>query len=398
MASRSLLPCGTPLRLALAAAAGFALVLVMGRMHWVGAFVIATFALLAIGVRKTRVAGFAFSLWVCAFVASALFYPSWYGTWFGIDLGKFIIPLTQVIMFGMGTQLTLGDFKRVLLFPKPVVIGMVLQFSIMPLMGKLSAILFSSNPEVGAGMVLIGACPGGVASNVMTYLARGNVALSVTMTAVSTIMSPVLTPALFKLLAGGYIQVNFVSLMISIVNMILLPVAAGIIVNWILLRAAKVYPEKEHIPFAILRAMPVVSMISICVVLAVIASVARPTLLSGTFVLAIFAGAVMHNGAGYILGYWGARFAGLKDSEARTVSIEVGLQNGGMATGLAMGVLKSPLAALSPAVFGTWMNMSGAVLASWWRGRPPADAVEASSAAEVPAMAAEVGGSSASAG
>jgi BASS family bile acid:Na+ symporter len=144
--------------------------------------------------------------------------------------------------------------------------------------------------------------------------------------------------------------------------------------------------------------MPVVTMISICVVLAVIASVARPTLLAGTFVLAIFAGAVMHNGAGYILGYWGARFAGLKDSEARTVSIEVGLQNGGMATGLAMGVLKSPLAALSPAVFGTWMNMSGAVLASWWRGRPPADAMEAGAAAEAPTIAAQVKGSSASAG
>jgi bile acid:Na+ symporter, BASS family len=390
MASRSLLPSGTPLRLALISAAAFAVFLAMGWMHWIGVFVIATFALLAIGVRRTPVAGFAFSLWVCAFVASALFYPSWFGTWFGIDLNKFIIPLTQIIMFGMGTQLTLGDFKRVLLFPKPVLIGMVLQFSIMPLMGKLSAILFASNPEVGAGMVLIGSCPGGVASNVMTYLARGNVALSVTMTACSTLIAPLVTPALFKLLAGGYIQVNFFSLMISIINMILLPVAAGIVVNWILLRLARAYPEQEHVPLAILRAMPVVSMISICIVLAVIASVARPMLLAGTFVLAIVVAAAMHNGAGYILGYWGARLAGLKDSEARTVSIEVGLQNGGMATGLAMGVLKSPLVALSPAVFGTWMNMSGAVLASWWRGRPPADALEAGTPAGTPSVAAEV--------
>jgi BASS family bile acid:Na+ symporter len=367
--------------------AAFVLFLMIGQRHWLGACAIAALSLLALGVRKTRIAGFAFTLWVSAFVASAMFYPSWYGTWWGLDVSKLVIPLTQVIMFGMGTQLTVADFKRIMLFPKPVIIGTILQFAIMPVLGKLCAMVFTSNPEVGAGMVLIGACPGGVASNVMTYLARGNVALSVTLTAVSTLIAPVVTPAFFELFAGGYIQVRFMAMMISIINMILIPIAAGLLVNWLLLHIAATYPRKQHVPRAILRLMPVISVISICVVLAIIAAVARPSLLAGAFVLGIIAAAAVHNGLGYVLGYWGARLTGLAESEARAVSIEIGLHNAGMATGLAMGILKSSLAALAPAVFGIWMNMSGAVLASWWRDRPPSDSINAASPVPVAAEA-----------
>jgi len=126
------------------------------------------------------------------------------------------------------------------------------------------------------------------------------------------------------------------------------------------------------VPAAIMRALPVVSMVAICVIIAIITSLSRDALLAGSFVAAIIAAAAVHNGAGYLLGYWGARAAGLNESDARTVSIEVGMQNAGMASGLAISVLKSPMAALPPAVFGPWMNMSGAVLASWWASRPPA--------------------------
>ncbi|MGE0406373.1 MAG: bile acid:sodium symporter family protein [Candidatus Korobacteraceae bacterium] len=360
-------------------AAAAAVCFAFGRFECGGGLVVAAFTLLALGVKGTRAQGFSFSLWVGAFVSVAMFFPALFGTWYGFEVGRLVIPLTQIIMFGMGTQLSLGDFKRVLLFPKPVFIGMVLQFSVMPLAGKASAILFTSNPEIGAGMVLIGACPGGVASNVMTYLARGNVALSVTMTAVSTLMAPVMTPMMMKLLAGAYVQVQLVNMMISIINMILLPIAAGIVVNAILVRVAKAYPSREQAAMTLLEKMPLLSMFSICLVLAIIASVTRESLLAGPFVLAIVAAAVFHNGVGYLLGYWAARLMGMNETVSRTVSIEVGLQNGGMATALAIAVLKSPLAALPPAIFGTWMNISGAILASWWKGRPPQDAIVAPS-------------------
>ena len=343
----------------------------MTAVDWVGGLVVLCFVLLALGVRGTRASGFAFTIWVAAFVSAAMFYPGAFRSWFGYELSGLIVPLIQIIMFGMGTQLTLGDFRRVLLLPKPVLIGIVLQFSIMPLLGKGVAVLFTSDPEVAAGMVLVGASPGGVASNVMTYLAGGNVALSVTMTACSTLLAPLATPAMTSLLAGQYVDVPFVPMMITILNMIIVPVAAGLLVNWMLVRAAGAYPAVAAVPGAIMRALPVVSMVAICVIIAIITSLSRDALLAGSFVAAIIAAAAVHNGSGYLLGSWGARAAGLNESDARTVSIEVGMQNAGMASGLAISVLKSPLAALPPAVFGPWMNMSGAVLASWWASRPP---------------------------
>ena len=338
---------------------------------WIGALVVLCFVLLALGVRGTRASGFAFTIWVAAFVSAAMFYPGAFGSLFGYQLSGLIVPLIQIIMFGMGTQLTLGDFRRVLVLPKPVLIGIALQFSIMPLVGKGVAVLFTSDPEVAAGMVLVGSSPGGVASNVMAYLAGGNVALSVTMTACSTLLAPLATPAMTSLLAGQYVDVPFVPMMVTILNMIIVPVAAGLLVNWVLIRAAAAYPAMAAVPAAIMRSLPVVSMVAICVIIAIITSLSRDALLAGSFVAAIIAAAAVHNGAGYLLGYWGARAAGLNESDARTVSIEVGMQNAGMASGLAISVLKSPLAALPPAVFGPWMNMSGAVLASWWASRPP---------------------------
>jgi len=361
------------LRLAVAAGAALAAALLLGRHDLAGPLTIASFAFLALGVRGTRAGGFAFTIWVAAFVSAAMFYPGAFRSAFGYELSGLIVPLIQIIMFGMGTQLTPGDFRRVLALPKPIFIGIVLQFSVMPLLGRGVAALFTTNPEVAAGMVLVGAAPGGVASNVMAYLARGNVALSVTMTACSTLLAPLLTPAAVSLLAGAYVEVRFFAMMTSILNMILVPVAAGLLVNALLVRLGRTFPAVAHLPEAIMRGLPFVSMAAICLIIAIITSLSRDALLAGSFVAAIIAAAAIHNGGGYLLGYWAARAAGLREGDARTVAIEVGLQNAGMASGLAISVLKSPMAALPPAVFGPWMNMSGAVLASWWAERPTRD-------------------------
>ncbi len=332
---------------------------------------------------------FAFTAWVGAFVAAAMFYPLAFRTWFGYELKGLIVPLIQIIMFGMGTQLTVSDFRRVFTMPRAVVIGMILQFSIMPFIGKGLAMIFTNDPEIAAGMVLIGSCPGGVASNVMTFLANGNVALSVTMTSCSTLVAPLMTPTMTKLLAGTYVEVRFVAMMLSILNMIIIPIVAGLVVNALLTRLSRVHSSMNRISGVIMGALPFVSMFAICYILAIIISLSRDQLLAGGFVVAILVAVILHNAIGYLLGYWGARFLKLSETDSRTVAIEVGLQNGGMASGLAIEVLKSPLAAIPPAIFGSWMNMSGAMLASYWAGRSPKDAPERVMVGEVKREAVE---------
>ncbi|GAB4247618.1 MAG: bile acid:sodium symporter family protein [Acidobacteriota bacterium] len=349
----------------------------MGRPAWVGPTTICAFVLVAVFLWSSRrYAPFAFTAWVAVFVAASMFYPQAFRVWWGFELRVLIVPLIQIIMFGMGTQLTLGDFTRVFSMPKGVLIGLVLQFTIMPFVGKVLAMIFARNPELAAGMVLVGSCPGGVASNVMTYLAKGNVALSVTMTSCSTLAAPIMTPAMTKLLAGAYVEVRFVAMMLSIINMILLPVASGLVVNAVLTRLRRAHPAAERVADAIMRGLPFVSMFSICFIIAIITSLSRDDLLAGGFVVPIILAVVLHNLIGYLLGYRLARWWGLRETDARTVAIEVGLQNGGMASGLALEVLKSKLAAIPPAIFGPWMNMSGAMLASWWAARPPRDGEE----------------------
>lgn len=357
-------PQRTP-RTALLACAGAGLALaalgwLAGARLGAGAGVIAALACLALfAALSPRLAGFSFTLSVFAVVAAALLFPQIFRVWGGFELKRLITPLIQIIMFGMGTTLSLGDFARVLRVPRSVTIGMVLQFGVMPLTGFALASLFGFKPEVAAGIILVGAAPGGVASNVMTYLAKGDVALSVTMTACSTMMSPLLTPAAMKLLAGRYVPIPFGEMMVSILYMIILPIVAGLIVNRVF-RGSRRWLE---------RALPIVSMAGICLIIAVITSLSRNELLSvGP---ALFAAVVLHNGIGYLLGYWGARILGENEITARTISIEVGLQNAGMASGLAISVLKSSDAGLAPAIFGPWMNTSGSILASWWQARPP---------------------------
>jgi BASS family bile acid:Na+ symporter len=346
--------------------------LVLGWTGVVAPLAIAFFGFLALyAAGHSKLSGFAFTLWVGVAVSASMFYPEAFLNWYGFELKVLIVPLIQIIMFGMGTQLTVGDFFRVFAMPRAVLIGIALQFAVMPFVGKLLAMTFTSDPEIAAGMVLIGSCPGGVASNVMTYLAQGNVALSVTMTSCSTLIAPVMTPAMTKLLAGTYVEVKFAAMMISIIKMIIVPVFGGLLVNALLRKLGSTHHALSRVSSLIMRGLPYVSMFSICFIIGIITALSRDALLAGSFVISILAAVILHNFAGYLFGYWGARLFRLAEVDARTVAIEVGLQNGGMASGLAIEVLKSDLAALPPAIFGPWMNMSGAALASWWKSHPP---------------------------
>lgn len=395
--------------------------------------VIATFLFLALYFMNHRsLRSFAFTIWVLAFVSVSMSYPQAFMAWFEntpleMDLGILIVPLIQIIMFGMGTTLSVGDFAGIFKTPWPILIGFLLQFSVMPVVGLSLAGIFGFGPEVAAGMVLVGSCPGGVASNLMTYLAGGDVALSVTMTSCSTLASPVMTPFLMKILAGKMVPVNFFAMMFSIINMIIVPILAGLCANRILYSTHRIFKRgstlailsmacllsavaiiafapstvfaagggslpKDGIIVGLLlvaaislsklvihiglrrtgnwmdKALPIVSMAGICFIIAIITARSAEEL--KTIARFLIAAVIVHNAIGYTLGYWGARIVRLRESTCRTVAIEVGLQNGGMASGLAMDVLKSSSAALAPAIFGPWMNVSGSILATWWRRKP----------------------------
>jgi len=402
--------------------------LVTGRRAWVGPALIVMFASLALYfMGHPFFKSFAFTVWVFAFVTASMVYPAAFMTWFGVDLKILIVPLIQIIMFGMGTTLSVADFGRVFKMPWPVLVGFVLQFSVMPLTGLALARAFGFESEIAAGVVLIGSCPGGVASNLMTYLAGGNVALSVTMTSCSTLVSPVMTPFLMDKLAGQFIEINFLGMMFGIINMIIVPIVAGLIANRILYSRHKAFDRSSILaligivtivlaaaigflaPSAVFtygeaslskdgfvvgllligvvalaklvisvwlkgpenwmdKALPIVSMAGICYIIAIITARSRDDLI--TVGVYLIGAAIIHNFIGYILGYWFARAARLDESSCRTVAFEVGMQNGGMASGLAMNVLKSAPAALAPAIFGPWMNVSGSVLATWWHRKP----------------------------
>lgn len=327
--------------------------------EWAGPALIAGFAALAMWAKTGEAtSGYAFTVWVFAFVAASMFYPAAFIKWGSFELKVLIVPLIQLIMFGMGTSLSVMDFQRAFQKPKAVFVCMLLQFSVMPLTGWTLAKLFGFESEVAAGVVLIGACSAGVASNVMVYLAKGSIALSVTMTACSTLLAPVMTPLAMKVLAGQYVPIDFKEMMVEIIKMIILPIVAGLIFNKLL-----------HGKLGWLdRTLPAVSMGGICFIIAIITALSRDKLLEVG--AALIVAAMLHNMTGYVLGYHGARLLGLNERDSRTVAFEVGLQNGGMASGLAINVLKSSDAALAPAIFGPWMNISGSALASYWRKKP----------------------------
>ena len=306
---------------------------------------------MAIVERISAVAGKYFALWVILASVVAFFTPPL------AVIANYVNPLLGVVMFGMGLTLTGSDFARVFRRPAGVAIGVAGQFTIMPLVALALALALRLPPELAAGVILLGCCPGGTASNVITYLARGDVSLSVSMTAVSTVLAPILTPLLVLVLAGTWLPVNALDLFVSIVQVVLLPVAAGVAVNTFFGASVR----------RVRPALPLVSVVAIIViVMGVVAASAGSLLAVGPLILLVV---ILHNLSGYALGYGVARALGIGISQRRAMVVEVGMQNSGLAAALSTTHL-SPLAALPGAIFSVWHNISGPALATFWSRRP----------------------------
>ena len=263
-----------------------------------------------------------------------------------------INPLLGVIMFGMGLTLKPADFRVVFSRPKDVIIGCLAQFTVMPLLAFALTRIFRLDAALAIGVILVGCCPGGTASNVITYLAKGDLALSVGMTAVSTVLAPVLTPLLVWLLAGEMVAVDVIGMLLSILWVVILPIALGLLVK-------KFWPRTTERATGFL---PAVSTLAIClIVLIVIAANAHKLLDGGWIILLVVA---LHNLCGFGIGYLIGGFLGLTSPRRRAISIEVGMQNSGLATSLAtIHFAAYPLATIPGALFSVWHNISGAVLA-----------------------------------
>lgn len=266
---------------------------------------------------------------------------------------SYINPLLGIVMFGMGLTLKPHDFRVVFSRPKDVIIGTVAQFTIMPLMAYFLAKVFGLSPELTVGVILVGTCPGGTSSNVMTYLSKGDVALSVGMTAVSTVLAPVMTPFLTYLYAGQTVDVNMFSMFLSIIQVVIVPIVLGFVVNHFFSRFAERATDF----------LPLISTLAIVAIVGAVVSVNSAKLMGcGLLVLCVV---ILHNILGYALGYGSARLLKMSSTKCRAVSIEVGMQNSGLATSLAtVHFAQYPLATIPGAVFSVWHNVSGAILAN----------------------------------
>lgn len=358
-----------------------------------------------------------YTAWIIAAVVAGMIYPSAF-----LKVGEFdlrnkwlILFVVQLVMFGMGIQMSIRDFSGLAQTGKGVLIGLLCHFSIMPLMGLLLVKVFHFETEIAAGIILIGSCSSGLASNVMVYIARANLVLSVAVTAMATLIAPLMTPLLMKLLAGTLIEIKFFNMMMEIIKIVIVPIGAALVHDY--MKRADVKGIKIlkwlaafsaiwliALPFGLSKAnlpenlwasieifsfftgallvgigyhmltlkvkklddiMPYLSMFGIVYFTTVTTAAGRDNLLKVGFIL--FLASVIHNGAGYFFGYILSRFFGLDKRSSRTVAFEVGLQNGGMASGLAGSMGKLGTVGLAAAVFSPWMNISGSILANYWR-------------------------------
>lgn len=291
-----------------------------------------------------------FAIWVLVFALIAMLIPENF-----IWLKAYIPWMLGIIMFGMGMTMTLDDFKGVFQRPKAVFVGVLAQFVVMPALAWLLCVVFQLPPEIAIGVILVGCCPGGTASNVITYMAKGNVALSVACTSVSTLLAPILTPAIFYLLASQWVDIDAMAMLSSIFKVVLFPIVLGLIVRTIFKRKADHY----------ITVMPLISVIAIVMIVAAIIAGSKAQILqSGMLILAVV---ILHNGLGYLLGFWTARWMNLPYADCKAVSIEVGMQNSGLGVALAaVHFAASPITAVPSAIFSLWHNISGPALASYW--------------------------------
>lgn len=285
---------------------------------------------------------------VVAVTALALFVPSSF-LWISTTT---ITPLLGVVMFGMGLTLKPSDFKPVLMHPKEIIIGELAQFIIMPFVAWLLCRLLNLPPELALGVILVGCCPGGTASNVICYIAKGDVALSVAMTGVSTLLAPFATPALVLLLAGESVDVNVVGMFMSIVQVVILPIAAGLIISHFFHN----FTEKIT-PF-----LPMFSTLAIAAIIGIIVSHNAQNIIGCSLIVAV--AVILHNLLGLSFGYIASLLLGLSPEKRTAISIEVGMQNSGLATSLAATHFAMyPLAAIPGAIFSVWHNFSGSIAA-----------------------------------
>ena len=332
--------------------------------NWGGWMSMLFFLSIAIAFRGHKfLKGFSYTLMIFASVSLSMYYPEYFMSIGDFNLTLIIVPLLQLIMFGMGTELSLQDFSRIVQMPKGVIIGVICHYTIMPMVGFGVANMFHFPPEIAAGIILVGCSPSGLASNVMCYLSRGNLALSVSVTTVSTLLAPLLTPLLMQFLGGSFITIHFLDMVWEMTKMVVIPVALGIFVHYLLKGRAKWLNQ----------IMPITSMIGIVLILVIIIAKGRDALLQvgGLIILATF----IHNTFGYLLGYWSGRLLRFNERDSRTIALEVGMQNAGLASALASKISTSASVALAPAVFGPLMNITGSLLASWWHNRVPKDDV-----------------------
>ena len=414
--------------------ASFFLILILalvftGNAAKTGILPIVFFILLAVGVRGFQaVKGFSYTIWIFTAVTFSMIYPQYLTSAGDFQFKTLIVPLLQIIMFGMGSQMSLNDFTGVIKMPKGVIIGVGSHYIIMPLVAFGISRIFNFPPEIAAGIILIGCVPSGLASNVMSYIAHANLVLAVTIGAISTLISPFVTPLLMKLLGGQYIEVKFWSMMLDILNMIILPIVAGFIFNLftegkeklrskimqlvvyfvIILLTNLVYMKAKQTDisgflvalvkslgwFYILpilgalllrhflkgdkklmsKILSFLSMAGIAIIIAIITAAGRDSLLKVGALLLLTS--LLHNTTGYALGYGVSWLFGMPEKDRRTVAFEVGMQNGGLASGLALQMGKIATVGLAPAIFGPLMNVTGSALASWWRSKPPKEDTE----------------------
>lgn len=294
------------------------------------------------------------TLWVVVFSAIAFFYPAPFK-----PVGKYISYLLGIIMLGMGLTMSLEDFRLVLTRPKDVFYGVFFRYLIMPLVGFGVAKMLGLPPALAAGMVLLGAAPSGTGSNVMTYIAKGDTALSITVSSVNTILAPVLTTYIFAFLAGAMIPIDIAALLIDIVKIVLVPVAAGVMLHMV----APALVEK------LIKVVPAVSVIFIIAIIASVVALNATKL--ATMAMILLVAVMIHNIAGLLLGYYAGRTVGMSKKKSRAITFEIGMENSGLAVALALAHL-DPLAALPAAVMTVWEYIAGSLLASYW-GRKPVD-------------------------
>ncbi|MEW5798943.1 MAG: bile acid:sodium symporter family protein [Bacteroidota bacterium] len=293
-----------------------------------------------------------FVLWVFVFSTFSLTFPSafiWFRDYITLGLGA--------IMLGMGMTLTIDDFAQVFKRLHAVAVGISAQFLIMPTLAFLLIKIFQLDPALSVGIIVVGSCPGGTASNLIAYLAKADVALSVTLTSITTLLAVFLTPLFIWLFAGTYVAVDALGLFLTILQVIAVPVITGVAIN----RYAAKMSHRITPYFAPLSVLIIILIVS-CIV-----GLNRSLILQSGIV--VIAAVVLHNGLGYLIGYWSARKFRLTEKECRTIAIEVGMQNSGLGAALAVKHFADSAVALPSAIFSIWHNISGPALASWWRRR-----------------------------